>query len=73
MKNGAANVNETSVYYNDERLNYMVIPTSGYGIQMDADHKADEAEMTEFSQVIASLDRGGVLHDYVSNIYKALG
>jgi hypothetical protein len=40
---------------------------------MDADHDADEAEMTEFSQVISALDAGGRLHDYVSSIYRALG
>ena len=40
---------------------------------MDADHEADEAEMTEFSQVISALDAGGRLHDYVKGIYQALG
>jgi len=47
--------------------------TRYYGIQMDADHEADEAEMTEFSQVISALDAGGRLHGYVGSIYKALG
>ena len=40
---------------------------------MDADHDADEAEMTEFSQVISALDAGGRLHNYVTDIYRALG
>jgi hypothetical protein len=40
---------------------------------MDADHTSDEAQMTEFSQVISSLDAGGRLHGYVKQIYEALG
>lgn len=73
VKNGAGNVNQSSSYYDDSKLSYMVIGTSQYGIQMDADHTADEGKMTEFSQVISSLDAGGRLHDYVSQIYETLG
>ena len=73
VKNGAGNLNKSSAYYDDSKLSYMVIGTSQYGIQMDADHTADEGRMTEFSQVISSLDAGGRLHDYVSQIYETLG
>lgn len=73
VKNGAGNVNQYSAYYDDSNLSYMEIGTSQYGIQMDADHTADEGKMTEFSQVISSLDAGGRLHGYVAQIYDALG
>lgn len=73
VKNGAGNLNPSSAYYDDSDLSYMEIGTSQYGIQMDADHTADEGKMTEFSQVISSLDAGGRLHDYVSQIYETLG
>lgn len=73
VKNGAGNLNQASAYYDNSKLSYMVIGTSQYGIQMDADHTADEGKMTEFSQVISSLDAGGRLHDYVSQIYQTLG
>ena len=73
VKNGAGNLNPSSAYYDDSNLSYMEIGTSQYGIQMDADHTADEGKMTEFSQVISSLDAGGRLHNYVSQIYKTLG
>lgn len=73
VKNGAGNLNPYSAYYDDSNLSYMEIGTSQYGIQMDADHTADEGKMTEFSQVISSLDAGGRLHDYVSQIYETLG
>ena len=73
VKNGAGNVNSYNSYYDDSQLSYMEIGTSQYGIQMDADHTADEGKMTEFSQVISSLDAGGRLHEYVSQIYETLG
>lgn len=73
VKNGAGNMNPTSSFYDDTKLSYIEIGTNGYGIQMDADHTADEGHMTEFSQVISSLDAGGRLHGYVSQIYEALG
>lgn len=73
VKNGAGNLNQSTAYYDDSKLSYMEIGASQYGIQMDADHTADEGKMTEFSQVISSLDAGGRLHDYVSQIYEALG
>ena len=73
VKNGAGNINPTSSFYDDTEFSYIEIGTNGYGIQMDADHTADEGHMTEFSQVISSLDAGGRLHGYVSQIYKTLG
>lgn len=73
VKNGVGNINGKSAWYNDAELSYMTIDTNNYGIQQDSDHTADEAHMTEFSQVISSLDAGGYLHDYVSQIYEQLG
>lgn len=73
IKNGAGNINPTSSWYDNSELSYVTIGTDTYGIQQDSDHTADEAHMTEFSQVISSLDAGGYLHDYVSQIYEQLG
>ena len=73
IKNGAGNRNNHSRFYNDEALDTITLGTEYYGIQMDADHEADEAKMTEFSQVISALDAGGRLHNYVKGIYQALG
>ena len=74
VKNGAANINSSAVYYDEDLdLSYMTVTTEGHGIQMDSDHVADEAQMTEFSQVISSLDAGGRLHGYVKQIYDVLG
>ena len=73
IKNGAGNVNPTSSFYDNTKLMYITVSTEGHGIQMDADHESDEAQMTEFSQVISSLDAGGRMHDYVKTVYKVLG
>lgn len=73
VKNGVGNINPTSSWYDNSEFSYMVIGSDTYGIQQDSDHTADEAHMTEFSQVVSSLDAGGYLHDYVSQIYKQLG
>lgn len=73
VKNGVGNINPASSWYDDTEFSYMTISSDTYGIQQDSDHTADEAHMTEFSQVISSLDAGGYLHDYVSQIYQQLG
>lgn len=72
-KEGARNINPTSRFYDNTPLRYVQMDTYGYGVQMDSDHTADEAKMTEFSQVISSLDTGAHLHDYVKEIYNQLG
>lgn len=73
VKNGVGNINSTSSWYDNTEFSYMTIGSDTYGIQQDSDHTADEAHMTEFSQVISSLDAGGYLHDYVTQIYQQLG
>lgn len=73
VKNGVGNINPTSSWYDDTEFSYMTIGSDTYGIQQDSDHTADEAHMTEFSQVVSSLDAGGYLHDYVTQIYQQLG
>ena len=73
VKNGVGNINPTSSWYDDTEFSYMTIGSDTCGIQQDSDHTADEAHMTEFSQVISSLDAGGYLHDYVTQIYQQLG
>lgn len=73
VKNGIGNINPSSSWSDNSELSYITLSTNNYGIQQDSDHTADEAKMTEFSQVISSLDAGGYLHDYVSQIYEMLG
>ena len=73
IKNGAGNQNPTSSFYDETPFRTITVDTKGHGVQLDADHYADEATMTEFSQVITSLDAGGRMHNYVKQIYGVLG
>lgn len=72
MKNGAANINSSKRWTDDEDLLYMNMSSEDLGIQMDAEHDVEEAEMTEFSQVIAALEAGGSLHKYSKSVYQDL-
>lgn len=73
VKNGASNINPSSSYYDDSKLNYVRLSTAKYGIQQDSDHEADEAQLTEMTQVISALDATGLYHDEVYDIYNAIG
>lgn len=72
-KNGTSNINPSSSYYDNSNLNYVSVSTLKYGIQQDSDHEADEALVTEMSQVISALDATGLYHDEVYDVYRALG
>jgi hypothetical protein len=50
----------------------MSVQYDGIGVQMDGDHEADEAQLTEFSQVIASLAAGGRVHNISRQVYQDL-
>lgn len=73
VKNGISNLNSEKAWEGNTPLRYMTLDSDGLGIQMDADHEIDEAEMTEFSQVISALEAGGRLHHLTRQVYKALG
>lgn len=73
VKVGASNVNPSESWKNSDSLTYMELDADGLGIQMDADHDIEEAEMTEFTQVISALEAGGRLHNVVKDVYQALG
>lgn len=73
VKNGAANVNEEEAWKGQTKLKYMTLDSDGLGIQLDSDHDVAEAELTEFTQVIAALEAGGRKHYKVKGIYNALG
>jgi len=47
--------------------------TSNFGIQMDADHHADDSELSEMTQVISALEANGWGHDIAKMIYEDLG
>lgn len=74
VKTGAENINAKNAWTDDDvELMYTELDSDGLGTQQDTDHDIEESEITEFSQVIAALEAGGRLHEYVTEIYDALG
>lgn len=72
-KCGATNINPTSSWFNDVPLRSFKMSTRHLGIQMDADHHADDSELTEMSQVISSLEANGYTHHIAKEAYHDLG
>lgn len=73
VKRGAFNMNSVDNLNNDKTLLYSNLRSNGLGTQQDPTHEADEAELTEMSQVIASLDAGGMMHPYAKIAFQELG
>jgi hypothetical protein len=67
------NMNPTSALYDDTDLSYIELDNRRLGKQQDPDHEADEAKVSEMSQVVASLDAGGENHLFAKQAYEALG
>lgn len=72
-KCGATNVNPVSSWFDDTPLRSFKMSTRHLGIQMDADHHADDSELTEMSQVISSLEANGYTHHIAKEAYHDLG
>lgn len=73
MKVGWSNLNTKSAWTDDNPLRYTTLSTRFGGLQMNADHELDQAEVTEMTQVISALEQMGVMHDVVANIYREIG
>lgn len=72
VKMGGANINSVEAWSGNTPLRYCKLSTLNLGIQQDSDHTIDEAELTEFSQVMAALESGGALHHISKQVYKVL-
>ena len=73
VKRGARNINQTTTWNDNVPLSFMNIKSYGLGVQMDPDHEKDDAEITQFTQVITALEAGGRLHEQASEVYRSLG
>lgn len=67
------NCNPQSAWNGDTDLNYAVIDNKFLGKQGDPDHEADDSEVSEMTQVMASLDVGGATHAMARQAFQALG
>lgn len=73
LKVGARNANPSTSRYDDSDLNYYTIGSQYFGIQMNADHHADNSEVTESTQIISTLAANGNTIKLASRAYNALG
>ena len=72
MKKYQRNINSVEKITNDEPIIYFTADNQYFGISQDPDHEADEANVREMSQVIASLDAGGQAHTLSRQAYQDL-
>lgn len=73
IKRGSANnVSSYSVWETDDELPYFKVSTKNFGIQLDANHHSDLAELTEMSQTISSLASLGYTREFANQAYDAI-
>lgn len=73
IKVGSGNVNASSSWNDDSVFSTINMKTKYGGVQMDADHELDMAEVTEMTQMISALIEDGHYKDIVENIYSDIG
>ena len=73
IKVGAGNINSASAWNDDTKFDTITMQTKYGGVQMDADHELDMAEVTEMTQMISALIEDGHYKDIVDSIYQDIG
>lgn len=73
IKNGAINLLDTSNYYNNLDLTYVEIDPDFIGIQMSAEHHAENSEVSEMTQVMSALIQKGISYETTLAVYRDLG
>lgn len=73
IKVGAMNVNEMESWDDDSDLRYTIMSTQFGGVQMNADHELDDADVTEPSQMISGLEQNGYTHRLATAAYEEIG
>lgn len=73
IKQGAANINSKAAYYDDNyELTTMEVSMHDSGIQLDAEHHADESTLSLMTQVVNALCARGYALDRSNEVYEAL-
>lgn len=73
IKVGASNLNSKDRWTDDESFRYVELSTKFGGLQMNADHELDHAEVTEMTQMISALEQMGYSHDIATAVYREIG
>lgn len=72
IKQGAANFNEKSKYYEIGAYNRYKIKMLQAGIQLDKEHHADDSEISMMTQVVSACAALGYTWNEANKLYKAL-
>ncbi len=72
VKQGAANINSSSKYTDEEDYDIQKIHMYQAGIQLDKEHHADEAELSLMTQVISACAAKGYTFEAAATLYDAL-
>ena len=73
IKVGASNLNSKYRWTDNESFRYVELSTKFGGLQMNADHELDHAEVTEMTQMISALEQMGYSHDISTAVYREIG
>lgn len=73
VKRGSANLNSgKSVWHSDKELATFEVSTKNFGVQLDANHHADMAQLTEMTQTISALAANGHTANLADEAYQAI-
>lgn len=74
VKRGAANINTTEDAWEtpDKALSTFTINTASFGVQLDANHHSDLADVREMSQTISTLASGGQTTNLAQHAYNSI-
>lgn len=74
IKRGACNINSAkSAWESDDQLRTFTFNTSCFGVQLDANHHSDLADVREMSQTISTLAALGYTSDIAEEAYQSIG
>lgn len=72
IKQGGANINVATSYFDDTPLDIMKIKMYQSGIQLDKEHHADNSDLSLMTQVISACASRGFTFKQASGLYEAL-
>lgn len=72
VKEGAANINPNTSYFDESELSYMQVEMLQSGIQLDKEHHATDTEVSLMTQVMSACIHLGYTADQAENLYHGL-
>lgn len=73
IKQGASNVNNNKAFYDPTyKLNTFLIDTTNIGIQLNAEHHADNSTLSLMTQVVNALSARNYMTEEADEVYQAL-